>query len=94
MGAGGVTNHGTYNIESRKLEPIYKPNSKVNRYENGIKKQTRWYGSDGEAVRNRDYAHQDAHNNHKFPHDHNWDWNRSNPRLPDNLEPDYANFKD
>lgn len=51
MGAGGVTNHGTYDIEARKLEPIYKPNSKVNRYENGIKKQTRWYGSDGKAVR-------------------------------------------
>ena len=25
MGAGGVTNHGTYDIEARKLEPVYKP---------------------------------------------------------------------
>ena len=93
MGAGGVTNHGTYDIEARKLEPIYKPNSKVNRYENGEKKQSRWYGPDGKAVRNRDYSHT-SNGKVPFPHDHAWNWNNPMPRGKEHLEPDYENFKD
>lgn len=72
MGAGGVTNHGTIQTNERNLTKKGKPNSKVQRYKNGKLVQERWYDKDGNAERNRDYEHQDAHKNHTFPHDHAW----------------------
>lgn len=75
MGAGGVPNRGNEISNERSLSPIGKPNSKIDRYKNGIKVQTRWYGKDGKAVRNRDFIHQNSNGTHFFPHDHIWTWN-------------------
>lgn len=89
MGGGGVPSGGTYITEGRNLKPIGKPNSRMDMYQNGTKVQSRWYGPDGKARRNRDYRHQDAHKNHSFPHDHKWDWTKNTPRIPNNLPPDF-----
>ena len=46
------------------------PNSKnILNNPDGTKKQERWYDSDGNAIRDRDYNHS---GNMKFPHDHEW----------------------
>lgn len=42
--------------------------------------QQRWYGKDKKAIWDRDWDHQDAHDNHKFPHDHPWDYTKKKPR--------------
>lgn len=96
MGAGGASSGGTYVFHNlRKLEPIGKPNSRSDLYLNGKLKQSRWYDYEGKAVRNRDYFHQDAHNNHAFPHDHNWGWVKGKwQRIEENLEPDYVRFRE
>ena len=57
-------------------------------YEYGEKGQIikeRRYGPDGRAVQDTDYEHGGPH--HKFPHDHNWDWNEgdSNPKRKDGV---------
>lgn len=96
MGAGGVPNRTIVRIDGRSGDlPTRgaKPNSRYDLYENGKKIQSRWFDENGNVIRNRDYKHQDAHNNHTFPHDHKWIWNKGFPkRNPDNLEPDYENF--
>ena len=51
----------------------------------GTPKQKRWYGPDGEAVRDRDYNHS---GDVPFPHDHEWkDGKRQKDHLPPS--PDY-----
>lgn len=95
MGAGGVPNRTIERINARSGDlptKSTKPNSRYDLYVNGIKIQSRWYDNNCRAIRNRDYAHQDSNNNHIFPHDHIWDWTKSKPRLPTNLEPDYENY--
>lgn len=96
MGAGGVPNRTIERIDGRRGDlPVEgaKPNSRYDLYVDGKKVQSRWYDSDGNVVRNRDYDHQNAHNNHDFPHDHNWD--RIGDRLvrdKNPIEPDYDSF--
>lgn len=43
-----------------------KPNSRYDLYVNGEKIQSRWFDSEGNVVRNRDYDHKNAHHNHFF----------------------------
>ncbi len=43
----------------------------------GTVKQRRYYGPDGRATRDTDYNHSGKH---QFPHDHEWDWNKTPPR--------------
>ncbi len=97
MGAGGVTNRATEIIEGKRGDlPTRgaKPNSRYDLYVNGKKVQSRWFNYEGKVVRNRDYDHQNSHNNHDFPHDHNWEWKNGQPqRDSQNLEPDYDKFK-
>ena len=69
-----------------------KPNSRYDLYENGKLRQSRWFDNKGNVVRNRDYFHQDPLNNHTFPHDHEWDWTKDIPRLPENLQADYDKY--
>lgn len=93
MGAGGVTNHGSYKVYGKigDLKVTGKPNSRIDLYNsNGVKIQSRWYGPDGKAVRNRDYKHG---GNLEFPHDHIWNWSNSLPRGKEHIAPDYKNFK-
>lgn len=92
MGAGGIPNRAINIFEGRKLDDEGEPNTRPDLYQNGKLKQSGWYGPDGKAVRNRDYFHQDSHHNHKFPHDHNWNWANNPPRDPNWVEPDYKNF--
>ena len=96
MGAGGLPNRTIVRVEGRRgVLPTSgaKPNSRYDLYVNGEKVQSRWFDENGNVVRNRDYGHQDAHNNHTFPHDHNWNWDKGYPaRNPENLEPDYEKF--
>lgn len=96
MGAGGVPNRSVYRVEGRHGDLLVKnakPNSRYDLYVNGNKVQSRWYDSNGNAIRNRDYMHQDAHNNHVFPHDHIWNWNNGFPaRGREGIEPDYNNY--
>lgn len=40
-----------------------------------------WYDSNGRAEMNRDWKHSNKGEEHKFPHDHPWDWTKKNPRL-------------
>ena len=52
----------------------------------GTPKQKRWYGPDGNAIRDRDYNH--TGDNLPFPHDHEWeDGERQTEHLPPS--PDY-----
>ena len=96
MGAGGVPNRTIIRVDGRHgdLPTIsVKPNSRYDLYINGKKVQSRWYDDKCRVIRNRDYYHQDAHNNHTFPHDHIWTWERGYAkRIPENLEPDYENY--
>ena len=96
MGAGGVSNRGVEIVYGKRGSlPTRgaKPNHRYDLYVNGIKIQSRWFDENGNVIRNRDYEHQDAHNNHTFPHDHVWSWLKGYPkRNPDNLEPDYENY--
>ena len=48
----------------------------------GTPKQKRWYGPDGQAVRDRDYNHP---GDMPFPHDHEW---KDGERQPNHLPPD------
>lgn len=95
MGSGGVPNRTIIRVDGRSGDlPTSgaKPNSRYDLYVNGNLRQSRWFDSKGNAVRNRDYFHQDPFNNHTFPHDHNWNWLSERPRLPENLPPDYENY--
>ena len=96
MGAGGVPNRTVERIDGRPGDlpsKGVKPNSRYDLYVDGIKVQSRWFDYEGKARRNRDYIHQDAHNNHKFPHDHVWNWSNKRPRDPSWVNPDYENYK-
>ncbi len=91
MGAGGVPSGGVAIYHDLpKLNEYGKPNSRADLYKNGRLKQSRWYGPDGRATRNRDYFHGGEM---EFPHDHKWDWNINPPREKKHLSPDYENFR-
>lgn len=94
MGAGGVPNRTIERIDGRSGDlPTSgaKPNSRYDLYVKGTKIQSRWFDNNGNVIRNRDYSHQDSLNNHIFPHDHNWTWEKGFPqRNPENLPPDYS----
>lgn len=96
MGAGGVPNRTIERIDGRSGDlPIKgaKPNSRYDLYVNGEKIQSRWFDSEGKVIRNRDFYHQNAQKNHKFPHDHNWVWVKEKAeRIRENLIPDYDLF--
>jgi len=56
------------------------PNSRVDLYnKNEELIQQRWYGPDGRAIWDRDWAH--GGGDHTWPHDHSWEW--SNPEHPE-----------
>ena len=98
MGGGGATSGGTYVkiIHGKRGDldtHVETPNTRYDLYVDGVKVQSRWYDFKGDAIRNRDYQHQDAHHNHTFPHDHAWIWENGRPhRIEDNLQPDYENY--
>lgn len=57
------------------------PNTRIDLFdENGDLIQHRWYGPDGKAIWNRDWKHKNKGGEHKFPHDHPWDWTKIKPR--------------
>lgn len=60
------------------------PNSRIDLYNidnpNELLQQ-RWYDSNGIAEMNRDWKHSEKGGEHKFPHDHPWDWTQKTPRL-------------
>ena len=59
------------------LKSTGSPNTRIDLYdENGNLIQQRWYGPDGRAILNRDWKHPSKGGEHKFPHDHPWDWNK------------------
>ena len=97
MGAGGVPNRTVVIIHGRQGDlPTKgaKPNSRYDLYFNGTKIQSRWFDYKGNVIRNRDFLHQNSHQNHYFPHDHGWTWKNGFPfrdRAPQT--PDYNNFK-
>lgn len=69
------------------------PNSRTDFYDEQTRQllQQRWYGPDGLAIWDRDWEHNNPKNNHKFPHDHPWDWNQKIPRLkPVEMNKDYC----
>lgn len=97
MGGGGATSGGTYvRIDGKRGDlPVKsaKPNSRYDLYVNGEKVQSRWFNYEGKVIWNRDYKHQDGHHNHKFPHDHEWNWINSRPvRDEENLNPEYVRY--
>jgi hypothetical protein len=56
------------------------PNTSVEEFdEKGDRIRRRYFGSDGNAIKNVDYGHD--HGVGK-PHAHDWDWSRIEPRLP------------
>ena len=62
-----------------RLPSIGLPNSVGYEYgsEGQITKERR-YGPDGRAIQDTDYEH--GGSNHKFPHDHEWDWSKGNKK--------------
>ena len=95
MGGGGVPSGGVTVKHGRRgeLPKIGKPNSRIDLYVNGTRVQSRRFDHEGKVIRNRDYNHQDAHRNHVFPHDHDWEWRNGNPkRGKEGLKPDYINY--
>ena len=71
--------------QSQKLPPTGEPDSVGQLYNpNGDLKQERYYGPDGRAGYDVDYDH--AGENHDFPHGHDWDWSKKNPRQPSKHE--------
>ena len=97
MGAGGVPNRTIVRVDGRNgALPIReaKPNSRYDLYRDGEKIQSRWFDSEGNVTRNRDYKHQNTLHNHFFPHDHDWEWKNGKPKRDrTSLEPDYDRFK-
>lgn len=96
MGAGGVPNRIVKVIEGKRGDlptKVADYNSRYDLYVNGKKVQSRWFDFEGNVVLNRDYDHQDSHNNHKFPHDHKWVWKNGHPDRKKDTHPDYENFK-
>ena len=57
------------------------PNVRIDLYnDKGELIQQRWYDSNGRAIWNRDWKHSEKGGEHKFPHDHPWDWTKKLPR--------------
>ena len=74
------------------LKTTGEPNTRKDLYnEDGKLIQQRWYGSDGNAIWDRDQSH--GGGEHEWPHDHSWDW--TNPQHPDRpaYEDKYGNKK-
>lgn len=96
MGAGGASSGGTYVFHGKRGDlptKKAKSNSRYDLYVDGKKVQSRWFDFEGKVLWNRDYDHQNAHNNHTFPHDHRWIWINGSPhRIEDNLDPDYERY--
>lgn len=97
MGAGGVPNRTVEKVIGRSGDlpaRAAKPNSRWDLYTyEGDLIQSRWFDENGNAIRNRDYKHQNVFLNHKFPHDHSWEWINGNPKRSSNpLDPDYEHF--
>lgn len=97
MGAGGVPNRGIERVDGRRGDlPVMggaEPRSRQDLYVDDKLVQSRWFDDEGRAERNRDYEHQDPKNDHTFPHDHDWSWEKGYPeRIPENLDPDYDNY--
>lgn len=67
---------GAYGRSIKAIENA-EPNSRTDFYDEKTGKllQQRWYDANGRAVLDRDWDHNNSHNNHKFPHDHHWVWN-------------------
>ncbi|MCL2234415.1 MAG: hypothetical protein FWC02_01900 [Firmicutes bacterium] len=85
--SGGIEKvYGSY---GRSIGPIVgTPNSRTDFFDEvtGQLLQSRWYGPERWAVRDRDYDHNDSKNTHEFPHDHRWDWTKKRPRQKDEAE--------
>lgn len=88
MGSGGVPNRNIEKTYARNLKKTGNPNTRVDRYNNDDElMQSRWYGKNGQAERNRDYKHG---GNYNFPHDHSWSWhNGEGERGKEHLAPNY-----
>ena len=90
MGSGGVPSGGVVITNARSLDKRGKSNSRVDRYKNGVKVQSRWYDAHGRALRDRDYVHG---GNVTFPHDHVWDWSSGvGIRGNEHLAPNYIHY--
>ncbi len=64
------------------LKSTGEPNTRIDlKNEKNELIQQRWYGPDGRAIMNRDWKHPNKGGEHKFPHDHPWDWTKKKPRL-------------
>lgn len=60
------------------------PYSRVDMYdEEGNLIQQRWFGSNKQPIRNRDWRQGNKGGIHEFPHDHPWDWSKNPPRQPE-----------
>lgn len=78
--SGGIKQ--AYGPYKHSLKKDGTPNSRLDYYDENTKKllQQRWYGPDGLAIWDRDWDHSNPKGNHKFPHDHPWDWSKNPPR--------------
>jgi RHS repeat-associated protein len=47
---------------------------------NGKLLQKRYYDSNGKVYKDIDFSHGNSDGTHTFPHEHNWDWSKKNPR--------------
>ena len=57
------------------------PNSRIDLYNKKDELiQQRWYDANGRAEMNRDWKHANKGGEHKFPHDHPWDWTKKEQR--------------
>lgn len=108
MGAGGIPSGGVAKVFGKPGDlptQCDKPNSRWDLYDQDSKEriQSRWFNATGVVKRNRDFVHQDAHNNHEFPHDHIWDVIGKKIltdgrikyivyRHKDNIDPDFINY--
>ena len=80
--SGGVKIiYGPYRENIKKISGET-PNSRTDYYDEVTGKllQQRWYDAEGKAVWDRDWDHPDPKGNHKFPHDHSWDYSKKDPR--------------
>jgi len=62
------------------LPIIWNPNTSLTEYDRKRRKiRRRYYGGDGNAIKNIDYQ---PHHGHPTPHAHDWDWTKDPPRQP------------
>ena len=82
--SGGVNKvYGPFGKNIKDIEGCT-PNSRTDYYDEVTAEllQQRWYDAEGKAVWDRDWSHNDSNNTHTFPHDHYWDWKKSNEHPP------------